>query len=269
MRLRVDHQTHYEYESPVHYAIQRLYLTPRDEPGQRVLQWETRSDHPITHQRDAYGNWVSMVVVSSPCSAVSICVSGEVDCNGARASGPWSDGRGGAEPPLELYLRPTELTRATPDMIEFAESLVSETEFSQLLRLAQGIGQRLLYSPGSTGVFTSAQEAWRVGVGVCQDHAHVMLACCRSLGIPARYVSGYLSGEARASEATHAWVDVYIDDQWRSIDVTHGCEPSDRWLRLAVGPDYDAVSPVRGMRQGGGRESMRVAVSVGGYTRSL
>jgi transglutaminase-like putative cysteine protease len=269
MRLRVDHQTHYEYETPVHYAIQRVYLTPRDEPGQRVLQWETRSDHPITHQRDAYGNWVSMVVVSRPCSAVSICVSGEVDCDASRAAGPWSEARGVPEPPLELYLRPTGLTRSTAAMTDFARRTVERGDYAQLLQLAEQIESQLVYSPGTTGVFTSAEDAWQAGAGVCQDHAHVMIACCRALGVPARYVSGYLSGEARASEATHAWVDVFVDDRWRGIDVTHACEPTDRWLRLAVGPDYDAVSPVRGMRQGGGRESMRIAVSVGGYTRGL
>lgn len=269
MRVYVDHQTHYEYESPVTYAIQRIYLTPRDEEGQRVRQWETRSDHPITHQRDAYGNWVSTVVVSRPTRAVSIWVSGEVECSAVRSLGQRAHSQGPSDPPLELFLRPTALTRASPEMIEFARQCVPEIEFSHLRQLADRIEERLVYSPGATGVHTSAEDAWRAGAGVCQDQAHVMLACCRALGVPARYVSGYVSGEARASEATHAWVDIFVEGRWRGIDTTHRCEPGDRWLRLAIGPDYDAVSPVRGVRQGGGREDMRVAVSVGGYTHSL
>lgn len=263
MRLRVDHQTHYEYDSPLHYAIQRVYLTPRDEPGQRVVQWETRSDHPITHQRDAYGNWVSMIVVSSPSTSVSICVSGEVECDHSRVNGQWDDTRRvNGEPPLELYLRATALTLPTPEMVAFAKSQVPRCDYDSLLHLARALEAYLVYSPGVTEVYTSAAQAWSARAGVCQDHAHVMLACCRSLGIPARYVSGYVSGEARASEATHAWVDVWLEDRWRGLDVTHCCEPGDRWLRLAVGPDYAAVAPVRGVRQGGGNESMRVAVSV-------
>ncbi|MEY3572303.1 MAG: transglutaminase family protein [Burkholderiaceae bacterium] len=263
MRLRVDHQTHYEYESPLHYAIQRVYLTPRDEPGQRVLQWETKSDHPITHQRDAYGNWVSTIVVSAPSTSVSIYVLGEVECDHARVQSGWTDARRTVgEPPLDLFLRTTSLTAPTAEMADFAREQAGNRSFESLLQLACAIESRLVYSPGVTEVYTSAADAWRKGAGVCQDHAHVMLACCRSLGVPARYVSGYVSGEARASEATHAWVDVWIQDRWRGLDVTHCCEPGDRWLRLAVGPDYDAVSPVRGVRQGGGRESMRVAVSV-------
>jgi transglutaminase-like putative cysteine protease len=128
--------------------------------------------------------------------------------------------------------------------------------------MASAIEDRLTYSPGITDVATTAARAWQHGAGVCQDHTHVMIAVCRARGLPARYVSGYLTGEARAGAATHAWVDVWLDGMWVPIDVTHRCLATERWLRLAVGADYEAVSPVRGVRQGGGEESMQVQVSV-------
>ena len=90
----------------------------------------------------------------------------------------------------------------------------------------------------------------------------MMLALCRSAGLPARYVSGYLSGDQKASDATHAWVDVWLGGVWQSVDVTHRCFTGERWLRLAVGHDYNAVSPIRGVRSGGGEETMRIEVSV-------
>ena len=113
-----------------------------------------------------------------------------------------------------------------------------------------------------TDVRTAASEVLALGRGVCQDHAHLFLACARALGRPARYVSGYLHAEAEHM-ASHAWTDVWWPGQgWVSIDVTNRQYASERHCRLAVARDYEAASPVRGVRTGGGEESMRVDVLV-------
>ncbi len=122
------------------------------------------------------------------------------------------------------------------------------------------------YLTGATAVTTTASSALKLGKGVCQDHAHLFLACCHVQGIPARYVSGYIDPGNSAHAESHAWVDVWVEDAdfqgWTSIDVTHACFQNAQYCRLAIGRDYDSAAPVRGVRRGGGMESMEVHVSV-------
>ena len=118
---------------------------------------------------------------------------------------------------------------------------------------------------GATDVHESATRAFARGKGVCQDHAHVFIACCRTAGIPARYVSGYLYTGKEGEVASHAWVDAWLGRDKAAgcrIDVTHRTLAGGRHCRLAVGRDYLDACPVRGVRRGGGAEEMQVAVSV-------
>jgi transglutaminase-like putative cysteine protease len=127
------------------------------------------------------------------------------------------------------------------------------------------VRERVRYKAGVTAVDTSAQQALALGEGVCQDHAHVFIAACRAAGLPARYVSGYFHSPAAPQLASHAWADVCVDrreHRWLSVDITHDGLMDARHVRLAVGPDYAACAPVRGVREGGGEESMRVNVQV-------
>ncbi|WP_241076925.1 transglutaminase-like domain-containing protein, partial [Achromobacter xylosoxidans] len=130
------------------------------------------------------------------------------------------------------------------------------------LALASAICDRVAYEPGTTDVTTAAGQVLALGHGVCQDHAHLFLACVRGLGVPARYVSGYVYS-TNEHAASHAWVDVWLAGAgWTSVDVTSGQFASGWHCRLAVGRDYDSASPVRGVRTGGGEESMEVSVQV-------
>jgi transglutaminase-like putative cysteine protease len=98
---------------------------------------------------------------------------------------------------------------------------------------------------------------------VCQDHAHLFIACCRARGVPARYVSGYVDPGHDEEAASHAWADVWVEgDGWVSVDITHRVLARERHCRLAVGRDYLSAAPVRGVRTGGGDESLHVEVSV-------
>jgi transglutaminase-like putative cysteine protease len=105
-----------------------------------------------------------------------------------------------------------------------------------------------------------------LGAGVCQDHAHIFLACCHAHGVPARYVSGYIDPGSTGHAASHAWVDAWVEDAdftgWVSIDVTHARLMTDGYCRLAIGRDYESAAPVRGMRRGGGDEVMRVEAQI-------
>jgi transglutaminase-like putative cysteine protease len=146
-----------------------------------------------------------------------------------------------------------------------APSVDGTADWQALLALSQGVRYAIRYQTGSSNVSTTALEAFNAGKGVCQDQAHVMVAICRSLGYPARYVSGYFYAANEPDLASHAWADVCLDvatRRWVSIDVTHACLTDERHIRLAMGGDYSACPPAKGVRRGGGEESMTVTITI-------
>jgi Transglutaminase-like superfamily len=176
-------------------------------------------------------------------------------------------------PPL-AFVAPTSYTECDAALRDFAhyatqssrtnhtqqQNTISE---SHALQLMCAIHERVQYVTGSTHVHTTATQAFAQNMGVCQDQAHIYLACARAMGIPARYVSGYLNTGDLGHVASHAWVDVYTDKhEWLSLDITHNCITDGRHCRLAVGRDYDTAAPVRGTRVGGGMESLQAVVHV-------
>lgn len=264
MQMHVRHETRYVYDEAVSYSIQALKLTPRPDRGQRVLHWRVSAPGERLEQVDPYGNLMQIVTLEKPHRELSIVVEGIADI--APQLGPGPPDPGGLSP--LAFLAPTTLTRSDRSLRDLAERCLGRHPPSRrtLLDLAAGIGRSVAYQPGVTDVTHTASEALDLGVGVCQDHAHVLIACCRCVGIPARYVSGYFHTGTRDDVASHAWADVWLGDEtgWCSIDVTHGEEAGMRHCRLAVGRDYRDAAPVRGVRRGGGRESMSVTVTVSG-----
>lgn len=259
MRLSIRHETAYRYTTPAHYSIQQLRLTPRIEPHQRVLNW--RIDAPGRLQRftDAYGNISHTMVLTGPHDAIRVVVTGSVDI-GATAGG--ADQADRELSPL-VFAVATPLTAADEPVREFAGRNLRKTErAADFLALAESICAAVAYESGITAVTSTAAQALEMGRGVCQDHAHLFIACCRTAGIPARYVSGYVDPGHSDQAASHAWAEVWIDEAWVSIDVTHRELARDQHCRLAIGRDYLSAAPVRGVRTGGGEESLSVQVSV-------
>lgn len=262
MQLHIRHETRYEYEEPVSYSIQALKLTPRPDPGQRVVHWRVISPGERLEQVDPYGNLMQLVTLETPHREMRIVVEGVADVDDDfRMLPPESGGLS----PL-AYLAPTALTRADAALRDLAERHLGRHPASPaaLMDLVAAIRAAVAYQPGVTDVTHSAAEALDLGVGVCQDQAHVLVACCRAAGVPARYVSGYFHAGESGEVASHAWVDVWLgaDRGWLSLDVTHAEQAGARHCRLAVGRDYMDAAPVRGVRRGGGHESMAVTVRV-------
>jgi transglutaminase-like putative cysteine protease len=261
MHLQIRHETHYVYEETVSYSIQSLRLTPRSEAGQRVVSWRISTPGQRVEQVDAYGNLTHIVTVEAPHRELRIVVEGVADIEEDRAAGP--ETLLGDLSPL-AFLAPTALTRADGSLRLLAERHLGRhpPQRATLLDLVAGIQQAVIYEPGITDASHSAIEALDMGVGVCQDQAHVFIACCRAAGVPARYVSGYLYTGESGEVASHAWADAWLGAEagWVSLDVTHGAAPGHGHCRLAVGRDYLDAAPVRGVRRGGGREAMSVAV---------
>ncbi|HTC16375.1 MAG TPA: transglutaminase family protein [Steroidobacteraceae bacterium] len=260
MQLQIVHHTAYHYEEAVKYTAQTLRLTPRREGAQRILSWTISAPGRRTEQLDAHGNITHLLTLEEPHRAIEIDVHGIVEMTGDEAFVRFD----GTLSPL-AYLAPTPLTTASPEMVALAlEQLAAGGELRErLYRLAGGVYQAVRYMPGTTSVEDSAAQVFARGQGVCQDQAHVFIACCRAGGIPARYVSGYLCGLDGGDSASHAWVDAWIEDsqRWLSIDVTHLEPMGPKHCRLAVGRDYLDAAPVRGVRRGGGREVMAVSVA--------
>lgn len=263
MLLSIRHETVYHYTSPLTYTIQQLRLSPRVEPHQQVRAWDVRTAGRRHAFLDAFGNVGHMLTITGLHDEVRILAAGTVSVN------PLDRGRlagDGAMSPL-VFTVPTRLTGPDDNIEDFAlRHLQPGARSSALLALAESICDAVDYRKGATEVTTTAVDALRLGQGVCQDHAHLFLSCCHVHGIPARYVSGYIDPGDTEHAASHAWVDVWVEEVdfsgWVSIDVTHACFAGEAYCRLAIGRDYDSAAPVRGVRHGGGTESLSVHVDV-------
>jgi transglutaminase-like putative cysteine protease len=264
MQLSIRHETRYTYTAPLAYTIQQLHLTPRVEPQQHVLSWNIAMPGHVHAYTDAYGNLSHMMTMNTQHEGLAIVASGLV------ATQTPEKGRvpnGDNLSPL-IFTVSTRLTEPTPGILELAASCLPDgkAQTRDLMCLAEHIFGAVRYQSGATAVTTTASDALALGQGVCQDHAHLFLACCHAHGIPARYVSGYIDPKNSGHAASHAWVDAWAEDKdysgWVSIDVTHARLMTDAYCRLAIGRDYDAAAPVRGVRRGGGMESMSVDVQI-------
>lgn len=263
MLLHIRHDTLYRYDRPVKHSVQSLRLTPRTETGQRVLAWTLVAPGRQSQQVDAHGNVMHLLTLDEPHEEIHITVSGTVETEEVPESAPSNRGR---LSPL-IYLPETPLTRTDEALADFAATHgVINPGRDEAMTLALAVRGVMDYVPGVTEVSDTAAHAFHLQRGVCQDHAHVMIACCRSLGIPARYVSGYLLTARDDHIASHAWVDVWLarHERWFSIDVTNGVPGGLQHCRLAVGRDYLDACPVRGVRRGGGAETMSAKVEVSG-----
>jgi len=266
MILTIRHETTYHYSRPLAYTIQQLHLTPRIEPQQRALSWQINTPGQCHAYTDAYGNLSQMLTINGKHQALSLVVQGSVE-----TIYPYQ-GRLNLVDTLSplLFTMPTRLTEADPTIVELAAASLPDrgtpAATRHLLQLAENIAGKVAYESGATEVTTTAIAALALGRGVCQDHAHLYLACCHAWDIPARYVSGYIDPGTTGHAASHAWVDAWVVDSdfsgWVSIDVTHARLMTDAYCRLAIGRDYDSAAPVRGVRRGGGKETMSVDVQI-------
>jgi transglutaminase-like putative cysteine protease len=264
MRLAVTHRTVYRYAEPIPYEIQTLRLQPRPYEGMVVLNWRVEGEggRVLPGFVDGLGNMVHCHAIDRPHRESAIGVTGEVETRR-------SDGvvQGAPEPlPPAFFLRATSLTLADAAIAALARAAATgRSAIEKLHGLMQGVRDRLAYRPGVTDATTSAADALATGSGVCQDHAHLFIAAARSLGIPARYVSGYLwtGRDGEAYDASHAWAEAFVPELgWVGFDAANRICPTENYIRVAVGLDYWAAAPVRGLRRGLAEESLSVRVQV-------
>ncbi len=266
MIVTVEHATTYRYDRPVRGVVQSHRLTPARFDGQTVLAWHVAvSDGtPGGAFRDGAGDWVQSHSAHGPLSEITVTVTGRVDTRDLAGVL-----RGHRERiPAQAYLRDTAPTRPDKALTSLAREAVVgvEGDLDRAHRLCAAVAEAIAYRPGTTHAHTTAAEALSLGEGVCQDHAHALIAAARSQELPARYVSGYLGsdgdGEA-AAEAAHAWAEIWVSGLgWVGFDAANGCCPDERYIRLGSGFDSRSASPIRGIARGEAEESLDVSVSV-------
>jgi transglutaminase-like putative cysteine protease len=266
MRIRVQHETVYQYEQPAAGLIQTLRLTPRNHDGQYVIDWriEVSEDSRLAEHEDAFGNITHTFTVDGPVGELRVLVQGEVDTQDTNGIV-----RGTIERfPASLYLRETSLTGTDTAITVFANEALSKAstgELNLLHVLLSNIKEEIIYDTDPTHATTTAAEAFALRRGVCQDLAHIFIAAARCLKIPARYVSGYFhrADGIVNQEAGHAWAEAFVPALgWVAFDPANGICATDAHVRVAVGLDYLGAAPVRGTRYGGGAEQLTVAVQV-------
>ncbi len=291
VRYRIIHETDYRYDSPVSLSQQLLHLTPRSLPWQVCEQHQLYIEPQPSHRSsrdDCFGNPVLQLAFDGPHERLSVRADSEVAVL-ARNWPPLT------QSPAWESVRDASAYRAgialSPALLEAAQFLYA----SPHLRLAQTfagyaaasftperpvlaatadlmarIFREFTFDAAATTVATPVEEVFAERRGVCQDFAHLMLSCLRSLGLPARYVSGYLltqppPGQARliGADASHAWVSVFCAELgWVDFDPTNNRLADSQYITLGWGNDFSDVSPMRGVILGGGEHELDVRVTV-------
>ncbi len=265
MRLRIQHTTTYRYEPPATGVIQILRMTPGSHDGQYVAEWQidVSTDTRLDTHQDAFGN-VTHVLTHGPISDLNITVGGLIETHDTGGVLRGTDERF----PPSLFLRSTALTAVNPAMATFARQLRAESESDTLgflHTLMTQVSEHMTFDEDPTNSGTSAVEAFGLKRGVCQDFAHIFIACARSGGVPARFVSGHFlrSDGMTTQQAGHAWAEAYVQGLgWVGFDPANCICTTDAHARVAIGLDYLGAAPVRGTRYGGGAETLTVAVKV-------
>lgn len=262
MKLRIRHVTRYAFDEPVIYGLQQLRKTPKSSHQQNVLSWNTSisGGQKEAEFEDHHKNRVELISFNKSATEVLVTSEGEVAME--ETHGVVGPHRG--HTPLWLFQRETPRTKAGPGCRALVKEVAAAPDIDRLHALSTAVSNTVTYEVGASEPDWSAEDALEAGRGVCQDHAHVFIACARQMGFPARYVSGYLMLDDRIEQdAAHAWAEAHIDSLgWVGFDPSNGISPDVRYVRVATGLDYSEAAPVTGTRIGGSGEALDVRIEV-------
>lgn len=264
MDLSIRHTTRYEYAPEAARAALRLHLHPPVTAAQSVGEWRVTVNgtdvSPLL--ADPLGNQVSLWGSQVPLDQIEIVAEGRVQTTDMAGV---LEGLRQAAPPA-VALRQTELTTPDERVRELAAEIEGESELERMHMLSALVHKTVDYRKGVTEATTTAAEVAALGAGVCQDQAHVFISAARVLGVPARYVAGYMAdtdSEDIQGEASHAWAEAWVPGLgWTGFDVTNQICPTDAYVRLATGLDADEAAPVRGVLAGEPEEELNAVVEI-------
>lgn len=273
-RLRVVHTSTFRYAAPVQASYNEARMTPVSQAGQTVVSSRLEVQ-PLTwtyDYRDYWGTAVTAFEVLVPHESMVITAEHVVEVGAAtppRAVLGWEAlNAPELRDRMAEFLSDTSTTEAPDEVVAIAREAAAGLEPAEAaVAVCAALRDRLEYIPGVTTVHTPAAEAWRAGAGVCQDVAHLALGALRAIGVPARYVSGYLHptrggevGETVSGES-HAWVEWWVGD-WVAYDPTNRVPVGEHHVVLARGRSYDDVAPLRGIYAGAGTQRLDVEVRI-------
>lgn len=287
MIFDVSHRTTYTYRRPVLQSQHLLHLTPRDSPRQTVLRHSLLIEPAPSSQselRDRYGNVIGILTVADAHSELNVHARSTVDVRPPELpmlalSTPWeqvtkravlSDGE------LDLsvleFVSASRHTRAVREALDYARPSFPPGRpiLEAALDLTTRMHRDFIFDNSATDISTPISHVLAERRGVCQDFAHVAIACLRAMKLPVRYVSGYLlthpppgQPKLQGADASHAWVSVWTPEVgWVDFDPTNGVIPTNEHITVAHGRDYDDVSPISGVLFGGLDQRMSVGVDV-------
>jgi transglutaminase-like putative cysteine protease len=287
VRYRVEHETAYVHAGGVSTSQHVAYLTPRVLAYQVVRSHDLVIEPPAaSHVKrvDYFGNAVDQFTILTPYKEMRVVGQSEVEVSTTEppeveASAPWETVRdalvyrhGAAYEENVEFSYPSPYVSTSPELAAYALQSFSPARplVAAAVDLMHRINREFVFDSGATTIATPVMQVLTNRRGVCQDFAHLQVGCLRSLGLPARYVSGYLvthpvPGQPRlvGADASHAWLAVWCPRLgWVNLDPTNDVLPSQRHVTLAWGRDYGDISPLRGILLGGGEHTLKVAVNV-------
>ncbi|TAK70738.1 MAG: transglutaminase family protein [Actinomycetota bacterium] len=275
-RLRVSHRTGYRYATSVAASFNEVRMTPQDGEGQVLISHELAvlPRSPVQMYVDYWGALVESFDAHTPHRELEVVSTSTVDTVSRHREAPGlSWGELAATGVIDRWCEFLTTTSyvddaaADPDRSDLVAELRALPTPREAVDAALGaVDDRLTYTPGVTTVLTTAHEAWTVGHGVCQDFTHAALSLLRAVGIPARYVSGYLHHEDDAVGETvvgesHSWLEVW-DGGWEAFDPTNRRDVAEAHVTVARGRDYNDVPPLKGIYAGGRSEALGVSVEI-------
>jgi transglutaminase-like putative cysteine protease len=282
-RLSVKHVTRYRYDGPIQRSKHCLHLRPIDDVHQRVQSYRLSivPDVPIVEFEDVFGNWASRFEINQPYKELLVAAESTIALSGVD---PFAFAQGPIRPSFPLvwmpwehmmlfpYLAPVELPETQlRELYDYAMSFVESNHhdlMETLFAINLSLYRNYRFFPGSTRLETTPYEVFTSKKGVCQDFANLFICMARLLGIPARYVCGYVytgnNGAARnQSDASHAWLQLYIPNVgWKGFDPTNGVLASTNHIRVAYGRHYRDVTPTAGTLYSSAHETMAIDVQV-------
>lgn len=282
MLLEVRHVTQYQYAAPVRESVMEVWMQPQKSARQRLVSFDLDLDPPaqVFSYPDSFGNAVYHFDVPQPHDRLTITARSAVETSPPPAlpetldMGEWDRLRSDFVRGEHFdYLRPHGFARETDALHAFMEELDLDRlrlrdPLTAVRTLSQAIYGAFDYEAGVTRADSPIDDVLQARKGVCQDFAHLMIAICRSWGVPARYVSGYLftdrkGGDRSDPDATHAWIEVFLPStRWIGFDPTNNTGAGERHVTCAVGRDYSDVPPSRGVYKGEAESELSVGVSV-------
>lgn len=272
MKWQVQHCTRFDYASAARESFNQLHLQPANDETQTVEMFalDTSPHASLRDYRDFYGNIVHYFEVPQPHDSLAV----QSSIQAVTRPRPFlaEDAltyrlKSMGEAPLSVrgyeFLQASTYVSLEPEVWRLALDAINGTEdvWQAAVAIARFVPGFMAYSSNSTSSHTHMRDALKQRRGVCQDMAHLALGLCRAIQIPALYVSGYLATER--ANATHAWIEVFIPEiGWQALDPTHGRQPDEAYLKIAIGRDYDDVAPIKGQYKGSSERRMEVLVNI-------